>query len=122
MLSPARRKQQSDSPSRSGLELAAIVLLLAAWGLGLYYFAGLPVAKLPAWPGWDTLDVLIRSRWTPVDGVVQVTVLVLWALWDPPRARPAEQGKRPNLAAQEPEALAGGACYRGGWIAWRYRN
>jgi hypothetical protein len=57
------------------------VLLLAAWGLGLYYFAGLPVAKLPSWPGWDTLDVLIRSRWTPVDGVVQVTVLVLWALW-----------------------------------------
>ena len=29
MLSPARRKQQSDSPSRSGLELAAIVLLVA---------------------------------------------------------------------------------------------
>src|SRR5258708_7138879 len=81
MLSPARRKQQSDSPSRSGLELAAMVLLLVGWGFGLYYFAGLPVAKLPAWPGWDTLDVLIRSRWTPVDGVVQVTVLVLWALW-----------------------------------------
>src|SRR5712691_727274 len=81
MLSPARRKQKSDSPSRSGLELAGIVLLLVGWGLGLYYFAGLPVAKLPAWPGWDTLDVLIRSRWTPVDGVVQVTVLVLWALW-----------------------------------------
>src|SRR5258708_710038 len=81
MLSPAGRKQQSDSPSRSGLELAAIVLLLAGWGVGLYYFAGPPVAKLPAWPGWDTLDVFIRSRWTPVDGVVQVTVLALWALW-----------------------------------------
>ena len=81
MLSPAGRKQQSDSPSRSGLELAAIVLLLAGWGFGLYYFAGPPVAKLPAWPGWDTLDVLIRSRWTTVDGVVQVTVLALWAVW-----------------------------------------
>ena len=33
MLSSADRKQQSDSPSRSGLELAAIVLLLAGWGL-----------------------------------------------------------------------------------------
>ena len=81
MLSPARRKQQSDSPSRSGLELAAIVLLLASWGLCLYYFAGPPVAKLPTWPGWDTLDVLIRSRWTTVDGVVQVTVLALWVVW-----------------------------------------
>src|SRR5216683_3504160 len=81
MLSPDRRKQQSDSPSRSGLELTAIVLLLVGWGLGLYYFAGLPVAKLPTWPGWDTLDVLIRSRWTTVDGVVQVTVLALWVVW-----------------------------------------
>src|SRR6266851_3926678 len=81
MLSPAGRKQQSDSPSRSGLELAAIVLLLAGWGFGLYYFAGPPVAKLPTWPGWDTLDVLIRSRWTTVDGVIQVTVLAQWVVW-----------------------------------------
>jgi len=81
MLSPAGREQQSDSPSRSGLELAAIVLLLAGWGFGLYYFAGPPVARLPTWPGWDTLDVLIRSRWTTVDGVVQVTVLALWVVW-----------------------------------------
>ena len=81
MLSPAGREQQSDSPSRSGLELAAIVLLLAGWGFGMYYFAGPPVAKLPTWPRWDTLDVLIRSRWTTVDGVVQVTVLALWVVW-----------------------------------------
>ncbi len=70
------------SVRRSLLELSGIVLLLAAWGAGLLHFAGLPdLARLPAWPGFGSLVVLMRNRSTPLDGAVQVTVLAQWLVW-----------------------------------------
>ena len=72
---------RSPSTCRSLLELAGVVLLLAIWAGALYRFAGAPdLARLPAWPGWEDLVTLARSRTVPLDGVMQVTILVQWVI------------------------------------------
>src|SRR6266446_7073501 len=78
---PMTDDDRSPSPGRSLLELAGVVLLLAIWAGALYRLAGAPdLARLPAWPGWEELVALARSRAVPLDGVMQVTILVQWVI------------------------------------------
>ena len=62
--------------------LLALVLLLVAGGAGLGVVVGPPnPAGLPGPQAWRDLDVLAGSANPPVDGVVQLAILVAWLVW-----------------------------------------
>ncbi|HEX9373376.1 MAG TPA: LysM peptidoglycan-binding domain-containing protein, partial [Roseiflexaceae bacterium] len=74
---------EQDAPSlrQSIFELGGVALLLVLWMGALYRLTGLPdAARLPAWPGWDALAAMATSRYAPLDGVLQVTIVAQWAI------------------------------------------
>ena len=73
--------QDAASLRRSIFELGGTALLLGAWMGGLYWFTGLPdLARVPSWPGWEPFARMASSRTAPLDGVLQVAILVQWAI------------------------------------------
>jgi hypothetical protein len=73
--------QVAPSLRRSIFELGTLALLLAGWMAVLYWLTGPPdPARLPVWPGWDAFAAMASSRTAPLNGALQLTILVLWAM------------------------------------------